>query len=248
MALLDDHARTRLADDGFLILPALIDPATRERFLERFGALVERARAMDAPDGAYSLAPGPDGRPLPGVLHKVQGVALEEPATLELAAYPPLLDRVAQVLGPGIDVFGTKFFPMNVPGATSTGWHTDNYYFGTDSDRVLSCAIYLHDTDTGNGCLRVLPGSHRQARPEHTPGQGSMAHGHWADVDESRAVDVVCPAGTVVLFSANLLHGARPNASGRASFRTAWHYLPADLALAQFPRGGYRDRHILREP
>lgn len=248
MALLSATERTRLADDGYLILPALIDPDAQTRFLAAFEALVQRAKGMESPTDAFSLAPDADGRPTPGLLHKVQGVAVVDPEVLELARYGPLLGRVVELLGPEIDVFGTKFFPMHVKGGTSTGWHTDNYYFGTDSDRVLSCAIYLHATDTENGCLRVIPGSHREARPEHAPGQGAMAHGHWAHVDESRAVDVVCPAGTVVLFSANLVHGARPNATGRPSYRTAWHYLPGDLSLAQFPRGVYRDRHTLCGP
>ena len=65
-------------------------------------------------------------------------------------------------------------------------------------------------------------------------------------VDESQAVDVVCRPGTVVFFSANLLHGAHPNLSVRTSYRTAWHYVPGDLALELFPRGVYRDRHTVR--
>ena len=65
-------------------------------------------------------------------------------------------------------------------------------------------------------------------------------------MDESRVVDIDCPAGTVVLFSANLLHGARPNLSDRTSYRTAWHYIPGNLDLPMFPRGGYRDRHVMR--
>ena len=80
----------------------------------------------------------------------------------------------------------------------------------------------------------------------HEAGHGVYAHGAWTDVDESQAVDVVCAPGTAVLFSANLLHGARPNLSHRTSYRTAWHYIPGDMDLAMFPRGGYKDRHIVR--
>ena len=66
-------------------------------------------------------------------------------------------------------------------------------------------------------------------------------------MDESQAIDVICGPGTVVLFSANLLHGAHPNLTERTSYRTAWHYIPGDLALEQFPRGVCKDRHILRQ-
>jgi len=240
-----DSTKAHLAEHGYRVLPGLFPDSVRRRFLELGAELVARATRLAAPDATFSLAPDAAGKPLPGVLHKVQGVGVVDPAWLELAAWPALLEIVAELLGDSVDCFGTKFFPMDRAGASSTGWHTDNYYFGTDSDRVLSCAIYLHDTDAGNGCLRVIPGSHREARPNHLPGSGTMAHGHWADVDESRAVDVACPGGTVVLFSANLVHGARVNDSGRPGFRTAWHYLPGDLNLPEFPRGVYRDRHRL---
>jgi ectoine hydroxylase-related dioxygenase (phytanoyl-CoA dioxygenase family) len=112
---------------------------------------------------------------------------------------------------------------------------------------VVSCAIYLEAVDRESGCLQVAPGSHRTRElVRHAAGTGEWAHGSWTEVDESRAVDVVCGPGTVVLFSANLLHGAHPNRTDRTSYRTAWHYIPGDLNLEMFPRGGYRDRHILR--
>jgi ectoine hydroxylase-related dioxygenase (phytanoyl-CoA dioxygenase family) len=52
-------------------------------------------------------------------------------------------------------------------------------------------------------------------------------------------------AGTVAVFSANLMHGAYDNNSERSRYSTAWHYIPGELQLEQFPRGGYEDRHIV---
>src|SRR5438552_12262723 len=125
---------------------------------------------------------------------------------MKLAREPEILDRVGTLIGPNIDVFGTKFYPMLVRGATSTGWHQDNHYFGTNSDRVVSCAIYLEETDRENGCLSVVPRSHRTGElVGHQAGAGIYAHGAWTDVDERQPVDVICPPGTVVPFSANLL-------------------------------------------
>jgi ectoine hydroxylase-related dioxygenase (phytanoyl-CoA dioxygenase family) len=244
---LNDAQVQQYADAGYLVLEGLIPAERLARYRRIFDELVERSRSLTESRDGFNLAPDEQGRPIPGRLHKLQGVCVTDERVLELAREPELLDRVESLIGPNIDMFGTKFYPMLVRGATSTGWHQDNHYFGTASDRVVSCAIYLEETGPENGCLQVVPGSHRAGRlVAHTAGTGIYSHGAWTEVDEREAVDIVCPAGTVVLFSANLLHGARPNCSGRSSYRTAWHYIPGDLDLAHFPRGGYKDRHILR--
>ena len=129
---------------------------------------------------------------------------------LELAREPAILDRVEALLGSDIDVFGTKFFPKLPNGGTSTRWHQDNFYFRTMAEKIISCGIYLEDSDVENGCLQVVPGSHLMGKIfEHH--KDANRHGRWTEVDESVAVDVIIPAGSVVLFSANLLHGARDN-------------------------------------
>jgi ectoine hydroxylase-related dioxygenase (phytanoyl-CoA dioxygenase family) len=244
---LTDEQIQQFREEGYLILPALLPAEKAARYRALFDELVERSRSMTKSEGGYNLAPDEEGKPIPGRLHKIQGVGVVDERVLALAREPAILDRLESLLGPNIDVFGTKFYPMMVRGATSTGWHQDNHYFGTNSDRVISCAIYLEETTTENGCLQVVPRSHRTGDlVEHQSGTGIYAHGAWTPVDESQTVDVICPPGTVVFFSANLLHGARPNASGRSSYRTAWHYIPGDLNLEMFPRGGYKDRHILR--
>lgn len=247
MGLTTEQVR-QYREEGYLILEALIQGETWERHMRVFHELVEGSRSLTESCNGYSLAPDADGKPIPGRLHKIQGVCVADERVLDLTREPVLLDCIEDLIGPDIDVFGTKFFPMLGRQSTSTSWHQDNHYFGTNSDRVVSCAIYLEATDRENGCLQVVPRSHRSGTlVAHAPGKGEWAHGSWAKVEESEARDVICPAGTVVLFSANLLHGALPNVSDRSSYRTAWHYIPGDLNLEMFPRGGYRDRHILRQ-
>jgi phytanoyl-CoA hydroxylase len=246
MGSMDEALQEQFQQDGYLIFDGLLPAEIREKYLAIFGELVTQSHAMTTSQDGFELAPDENKQPRPGVLHKVQGVCVVDNRVLGLAAEPLITTRVAALINEKLDVFGTKFFPMQVKGARSTGWHQDNHYFGTNSHRVISCAIYLEDTNTENGCLRVLPGSHKTGElVAHESGEGIDAHGQWAQVDENRAVDVVCSAGTVVLFSANLLHGARFNNSDKTSYRTAWHYLPQDLDLEQFPYGIYKDRHRL---
>ena len=126
-----------------------------------------------------------DGAPLSGRLHKVQGVCEVEPRILELASEPAIVDRIAALLGPNLDCFGTKFFPK-LAGGTSTHWHQDNFYFGTTSDQIISCGIYLQDADLDNGCLQVVPQSHLMGEiVEHQRAKGM--HGSWTESEGGTA-------------------------------------------------------------
>ena len=243
--MLTNQQITRYQDDGYLVLESFFSSAKLAKQKALLDELTVRGRSMARPDAHFSFEYDAQGKDIAGMLHKVQSVCVVEPRVLEIAGDDDFLDVVESLIGPDIDVFGTKFFPKLPKFGTSTSWHQDNHYFGTNSDRIVSCSIYYEDADRDNGCLRVVPASHRdRVLVEHKPVPNR--HGRWTRVDESDAVDVVCPAGTVVLFSANLLHGANDNDSDRTRYSTAWHYLPGDLPLEKFPRGGYEDRFTVR--
>lgn len=233
-------------NEGYLIFPGLIRGEKLAHYKQVFDTLVARAQSLSESQDGFNLQPDREGNLIPGRLFKVQGVCVVEPRVLDLAREPEIIDRVTSLIGPQLHMFGSKFFPMLPRGGTSTGWHQDNHYFGTASDRVVSCGIYLEETDESNGCLRLIPRSHLTGHlVEHNFGEGTFAHGNWAEVDESQALSVECPGGSVVLFSANLLHGATTNSSNRSRYSTAWHYIPADLALEMFPFGQYEDRYAM---
>lgn len=242
--LTDDQVK-QFQKKGYLVFERLIQGEKLSYYKGVFDDLVEQGRSLVKEQPHWTLELDETGKPRPGLLHKVQGVCVVDERVLELAKESAILDRVEALVGPDIDAFGTKFFPKLPHGGTSTHWHQDNYYFGTNSDRIISCGIYLEDADTENGCLRVIPESHLEMEiVEHT--KNPAMHGSWTDVDESQAIDLVIPAGTVVVFSANLLHGSNDNFSDRTRYSTAWHYLPGDLHMDRFVRGEYEDRHLVR--
>jgi len=227
---------------GFLAFERLLNGTVLNEYMELFESLVEKSAQMPQND-AWCFELNPDGTvKQPRTLHKIQGVGAEEPDTLNIAREAAICSRVAQLLGTSLDIFGTKFFPLLPGSGPSTRWHQDSFFFNrTSVEEIISCAIYYEDTDRDNGCLRVVPGSHRAGPLEHVQDRGS--YGSWVDVDESQATFLEVPAGTVVLFSSHLLHGADRNTSARSRFSTAWHYISHDLALEGFERGVYRDRH-----
>jgi len=239
--MLSDHEREQFATSGYIVRPAAIPQDRVENYCAVLGELVERGRGLQTSDAHWALELDEQAQPIPGFLSKVQGVCAVEPRIRELAAEPAVARAVESLLGPEVDFFGTKFFPKLPGGSTSTHWHQDNWYWSSEPGKVVSAAIYLEDTDADSGCLRVIPGSHLGPAVEHV----QSANGAWSTVDEAQAVDVACPAGTVVLFSANLVHGAYDNFSDRSSYRTAWHYTPSSYDLERYPSSGHPDRHSL---
>jgi hypothetical protein len=170
-----------------------------------------------------------------------------------------------------VDAFGTKYFPVRAGTPGSVSWHDDNYYFGTTRSDTISCVVYLRSIDVDSGCLRVLPGSHRDdavgsARaafyqpapqqhgeyiPEETITSSKLAVGK--DGSPRTPLDVPVAAGSAVLFDANLLHAVHANRLERdgglpASERVAFHFIPGDLDTGfrgtSFARGAFADRHL----
>ncbi len=101
---------------GFLIFDGLLGQEKAVHYVTLFNELVARSKTMTISDDAFNLAPDADGQPMPGQLHKIQGVCVVDERVLDLAKEPEILDRVSSLLGPNLDMFGSKFFPMRSAG------------------------------------------------------------------------------------------------------------------------------------
>ena len=136
----------------------------------------------------------------------------------DLATHPRILDAVEDVLGPDILVWTVSIFPKYPRDPGFISWHQDGTYWGLDSTRVTTAWVALTDSTLDNGCMRVVPGSHRQAilphRDTYAP-DNRLSRGQEieARVDEQDAVDVVLRAGEMSLHHVNIIHGSNPNPS-----------------------------------
>lgn len=113
-------------------------------------------------------------------------------------------------------------------------WHQDSPYWIHDCahvDRLPNAMLLFDDASEGNGCLRIVAGSHRNGclpgASDGTQLQGFFTHpDHF---DESRQVPVTAPAGSLVFFSPHVVHGSLPNDSER----------PRRAIIVTYQPGGY---------
>lgn len=187
-------------------------------------------------DGAVAAAPGDtDDDVLRRFLcvhypHKLSALML---ATMR---HPALLSALTEVIGENVKAMQSMLF-VKAEGRPGQAWHQDEMFIPT-RDRSLTAAwIALDDATTENGCLWVLPGSHRRGvlypnREHDDPRYDCTVESYGFPFTESDAVPVEIKAGSVLLFNGYLLHRSLPN-TGRHGYRRAlvYHYMSAESLL-----------------
>lgn len=179
-----------------------------------------------------TMAGHPNGRPQP-----IRLPHLNVPWAYDLATHPAVLDAVEDILGPDILVHASIIFHKPADDASYVSWHQDGLYPGMDSPHVLSAWIALSDSTPKNGCMRVVPGSHKQGILPHTERvtkDNLLQQGQAVDidVDESRVLDVILKAGEMSLHHSNIIHGSNPNRSGTERIGFIVRYVSPDVRLA----------------
>ena len=140
------------------------------------------------------------------------------PWAYALASHRRVLDAVESLIGPEILIDGNLVFykPPHDEGYAS--WHQDSVYSGWHLTPSVSAWIALTTSEPANGCMRVVPGTHKQGLLEHDNVQdpnmlNKRGERLRMDVDESQAVDVVLKPGEMSLHHTNIVHGSNPNTS-----------------------------------
>ena len=123
-------------------------------------------------------------------------------------------------------------------------WHQDSPYWthaSEDVDLLPNVMLALDDAHEGNGCFRVVAGSHKRGC---LPGieddtQIGVLFTDPAHFDERKQVPVVVPAGSLIFFSPHTVHGSQPNESDERRRALILTYQPGDLPM--FKREGVRN-------
>lgn len=154
-----------------------------------------------------------------------------------LIAFPEVMAALAE-LGFAEPKFGHGRIISKPPNSPPLFWHEDGRFWGDPVSytwQPIQCFLmyYLTDTDARNGCLRVIPGSHRrrhplhdQAEPMHTDGLRTYADpGNVAFQRAEGELDVPVEAGDLVMGYGTLFHAAHANLSNeRRTVLTMWYY------------------------
>ncbi len=209
--------------DGFIVLPGVFDTGE----IQALSAEIEALGRDPAVRASEEVILEPGGQALRSIfrIHETGRLLAGLPRD------PRLLDVARQILGSEVYIHQSR---ANLkPGFEGREfyWHSDfetwHVEDGMPAMRALSCSVLLTDNEATNGPLMLIPGSHRQfvSCVGETPEDNYRQSLRRQEVGVPDPVSlrlladgggihaVVAPAGSVVFFDCNILHGSAGNIS-----------------------------------
>lgn len=173
---------------------------------------------------------------------------------------PEIVRRFQSLIGPNVICWRTEFFPKN-PGDPGTGWHqVETYAIGEASKGMLEAAhrsdgvpmeltawVAFTEASKENGCLRLIPGSHRKWRynetaplrwEENRP-EATFFGYNYDDIkldknwnpDEEKVAHVEMLPGEFLIFTARCIHGSNPNVSRKQRMGFSIRVVPTHVKV-----------------
>ncbi len=208
--MLTDSDIQRYQDEGQVVLP--------NRLSEELVSCIERRSTElleDNPDLSIDYVPG---------------LVEIDDQWLAVGCIPMILDAVEQLIGPDILTWGSGLFGKPANDGIETPWHQDGEYWPIQPLATCTAWIAIDDATPENGCLRVVPGSHKARKlfPHTTPEGDYTLYRRLEDTSSAEvgARDVILERGQISIHDVFMIHGSRPNQSSKSRRGVTFRFMP----------------------
>jgi len=157
------------------------------------------------------------------------------------ARHPRLLDAVEDLIGPNILVYNFALWMKEPNSPARILWHQDSAYFYLEPEVQVTAWLAVSDASEAAGCMRVIPGSHKQGLRAHQdrPGPTNLIRRGQsvAELPADAAGDLMpLRAGQMSLHHTNALHGSLPNTTTDRRIGFGISYIPTHVNSTRMPR------------
>ena len=224
--------RRQLLDDGFCLVPGVLRGDLLDR-MRRFSDDFLDTHAVDhkfryqGSDFHIMTKEAWDQQQDPRRYH--------DPIVKDILDLPAARAACDQVGLEGMTSAGSFILLSKPPHGPPLYWHQDATYWNHPKSALpwpsrVFLSYYLVDTTRENGCLRIIPGTHRKRTelhdllPDaHSPEMQRADESHLAFTEQPGEIDVPCKAGDLVIADGRVLHAAWPNNTDtRRTLVLAW--------------------------
>lgn len=217
-------------ETGFLIVADLLDQAEVDLLRQRITWVVEGKATHIRPD---QLQVEPDvvagkarTETYADSLRKMSHLAFYDAVFQAHAANPKILDVIESLIGPDIKLYQDQIFMKPPKIGSRQRYHQDMPLgFYIDPPDMVTCWAALDDATVENGCLWMLPGTHKF---------GTIDKAKWVEYEEMSVAGqlpeeqpVPLKTGSCSFHHGLILHSSRPNLTDKRRRGYATHYVSA---------------------
>jgi ectoine hydroxylase-related dioxygenase (phytanoyl-CoA dioxygenase family) len=204
----------RFHEDGFLSVSGITSTQEVAWMLELYDRLFDRRAGWDAGD-FFDFA-GIDSPGSTAALPQLLNPSRYEPALKKTLFHANAHAVARQLLGPAAELVFEHAMMKPARNGGETPWHQDEAFYPKYTDyQSITIWMPLQPVDARNGCMELIPGSHRNRLLNHRSiNDDPRIHGLEAEgADASLAVRCPLEAGGATVHHFRTLHHAGPNLS-----------------------------------
>ncbi len=210
--MLTQEQRRFYQDNGYLLVEGQFTVVEAGEFRQEAHALIERLSQYTDINptwgSARMLAEGTK-------LFHCHNVQFYSAAFTQLLVDERLTAAAADLIGsPNVQLHHNKLFIKPPEKGSPFPMHQDYPYFPHERHTMLAAVIHFDDAPLEKGCIRVVPGSHKQGAIEHNSQGGFHLPFDQYPLESS----LPCPAraGDILFFNYLTIHGSGVNVSQEA--------------------------------
>ncbi len=201
-------------ENGYLAVSQVLSQEEVEELRTTIDEFVEKSREITENDAVFDLEPSHSFQN--PRLRRLKSPSQQHPVFEKIRRHDRILDIVSQLIGPDIYTNGDKM-NMKLPDVGSpVEWHQDWAFYPHTNDDILAVGITLDESTRKNGCLMVIPGSHKGPILDHHQDGHFVGAVTEHDFDLGNAVPIELDPGDISIHHVRALHGSMPNTSGVA--------------------------------
>jgi hypothetical protein len=254
---LTDEQLQQFQEEGYVMVPDVFAPEELEPLRQEIAGLVDAAARRFATEG--KIVDLHAGEPFETRLTRLMAdhpeltrdylKAIEGKAggghtgreMFRIMIHPRLLDIMECLVGP--EIIGSSVYRIRpkVPGLVRgvVPWHQDSGYFEPHCDKSLIVTVWLPlvEATVENGCLWVLPHTHRQGVVRHRtggPGGYLVIEDDDLPLPPDKSIPVPVPFGGMLLLTNLTPHCSTPNTTDVIRWSVDLRYQSRDVSTNAF--------------
>lgn len=233
--------KSRFNEQGYISPLKMLTPVQAQHAMQRFEQMQQKM--LDQFDEVHRFK-----------LH------LLEQWLFDIVCNDTILNTVEQILGPNLLCWSSDVFCKPAFTSSFVSLHQDSTYAGLQpAEHIVNVWLALTPATSENGCLQVIPGSHKlgQLHHDHTDSEANMLFfGQTVDLPENAGerVDMQLQPGEASLHHMAVVHGSQPNKSAVPRVGLVLRYISSDVRQlkatdsATLVRGTDSYGHFIHEP